>query len=85
MLARSVESGVLAQAVVPSPIAATEKDGAPAKKRARKRKARSPADEDEEQEWDEEDEDGREIVGRVVEAPKTGRGMCRNCCIFDQT
>ncbi|VDB86390.1 unnamed protein product [Peniophora sp. CBMAI 1063] len=42
-------------------------------KKASPRKRRRKDEDDEEQEWDGEDEDGREIVGRVVEAPKTGR------------
>ena len=54
------------------------KRGGQAGERGRSKKAsprkRRKKDEDKEQEWDEEDEDGREIVGRVVEAPKTGRG-----------
>lgn len=49
------------------------KPASPAKKRKIK-KARK--DEDEDEESDLELEEGQEIVGVVIQAPKTGRGMC---------
>ncbi|GJE93436.1 CDC45 and DUF2461 domain-containing protein [Phanerochaete sordida] len=43
------------------------------KKASSPRKKRKKADEDEDDEFDIELEDGQEVVGRVVQAPKTGR------------